>query len=64
MRIKGKLGSGKELEQTILYLPSAYPQSGGTLPLPLDSGCSTAGSAVSYRTSSAAQHIRWGLARL
>jgi len=35
MRIRGKLGSGKELEQTILYLPSAYPQSGGTLPLPL-----------------------------
>jgi Protein of unknown function (DUF499) len=33
MRIRGKLGSGKELEQTILYLPSAYPQSGGTLPL-------------------------------
>ena len=35
MRIKGKLGSGKDLEQSILYLPSAYPQSGGTLPLPL-----------------------------
>jgi hypothetical protein len=34
-RIKGKLGSGKELEQTILLLPGAYPQSGGTLPLPL-----------------------------
>jgi Protein of unknown function (DUF499) len=32
MRIKGKLGSGKELEQTILLLPGAYPQSGGTLP--------------------------------
>jgi hypothetical protein len=35
MRIKGKLGSGKELEQTILLSPAAYPQSGGTLPLPL-----------------------------
>jgi len=35
VRIKGKLGSGKDLEQSILYLPSAYPQSGGTLPLPL-----------------------------
>jgi hypothetical protein len=35
MRIKGKLGSGKELEQTILQVPGAYPQSGGTLPLPL-----------------------------
>ena len=35
LRIKGKLGSGKELEQTILLLPGAYPQSGGTLPLPL-----------------------------
>jgi hypothetical protein len=34
-RIKGKLGSGKELEQTILLLPGAYPQSGGTLPLPI-----------------------------
>jgi hypothetical protein len=32
MRIKGKLGSGKELEQTILLLPGAYPQSGGTSP--------------------------------
>jgi hypothetical protein len=35
MRIKGKLGSGKELEQTVLQVPGAYPQSGGTLPLPL-----------------------------
>lgn len=35
MRIRGKLGSGKELEQTILMLPGASPQSGGTLPLPL-----------------------------
>ncbi len=34
MRIKGKLGSGKELEQTILLLPNAVPSSGGTLPLP------------------------------
>jgi hypothetical protein len=33
MRIKGKLGSGKELEQTILQLPGAYPHSGGMLPL-------------------------------
>jgi len=32
MRIKGKLGSGKELEQTILLLPGAYPQSGGASP--------------------------------
>jgi hypothetical protein len=31
-RIKGKLGSGKELEQTILMLPGAYPQSGGKVP--------------------------------
>ncbi|HEY5911345.1 MAG TPA: DUF499 domain-containing protein [Verrucomicrobiae bacterium] len=35
IRIKGKLGSGKELEQTILQPPGAVPQSGGTLPLPL-----------------------------
>ena len=35
MRIKGRLGSGKDLEQTILMLPGASPQSGGTLPLPL-----------------------------
>ncbi len=35
LRIKGKLGSGKELEQTILLLPGAVPLSGGTLPLPL-----------------------------
>lgn len=34
MRIRGKLGSGKELEQTILLLPNAVPSSGGTLPLP------------------------------
>jgi hypothetical protein len=35
MRIKGKLGSGRELEQTILQLPGAFPQSGGTIPLPM-----------------------------
>jgi hypothetical protein len=35
MRIKGKLGSGKELEQTILQVSGAYPQSGGTLPFQL-----------------------------
>src|SRR5262249_9042849 len=35
MRIKGKLGSGRELDQTTLQLPGAYPQSGGTIPLPL-----------------------------
>jgi hypothetical protein len=35
MRIKGKLGSGRELEQTTLQLPDAYPLSGGTIPLPL-----------------------------
>lgn len=34
MRIKGKLGSGKELEQTILLPPGAYPHSGGTSPPP------------------------------
>jgi hypothetical protein len=34
MRIKGKLGSGKELEQTFMSLPGAVPLSGGTLPLP------------------------------
>src|SRR5439155_20649384 len=34
MRIKGKIGSGKELEQTILLLPGAVPFSGGTLLLP------------------------------
>jgi len=34
MRIKGKLGSGKELEQTILLMPGATPLSGGTLPPP------------------------------
>ena len=33
-RIKGKLGSGKELEQTILQSPGATPQSGGTAPAP------------------------------
>jgi hypothetical protein len=32
MRMRGKLGSGKELEQTILQMPGAHPQSGGTLP--------------------------------
>ena len=31
-RLKGKLGSGKELEQTFLLLPGATPQSGGILP--------------------------------
>jgi hypothetical protein len=35
MRMRGKLGSGKELEQTILQLPGAYPQSGGAVPFPL-----------------------------
>jgi Protein of unknown function (DUF499) len=34
MRIKGKLGSGKELEQTILLRPDATPQSGGAVPIP------------------------------
>lgn len=32
MRLKGKLGSGKELEQTILLTPGATPQSGGGVP--------------------------------
>lgn len=31
-RIKGKLGSGKELEQTTLLMPGAVPQSGGAVP--------------------------------
>ena len=35
IRIKGKLGSGKDLEQTILLLPGVYPQSGGMQPPPL-----------------------------
>jgi hypothetical protein len=35
MRIKGKLGTGKELEQTTLQSPGAYPQSGGKLPIQL-----------------------------
>ncbi len=34
IRIKGKLGSGKELEQTILMLPGAANQSGGAVPPP------------------------------
>ena len=34
MRIRGKLGSGKELEQTILLRPGATPQSGGAVPIP------------------------------
>jgi Protein of unknown function (DUF499) len=34
MRIRGKLGSGKELEQTILFRPGATPQSGGAVPIP------------------------------
>ncbi len=34
MRIRGKLGSGKELEQTILLTPGATPHSGGTVPAP------------------------------
>jgi hypothetical protein len=33
-RIKGKLGSGKELEQTILLPPGAANQSGGAVPPP------------------------------
>jgi hypothetical protein len=33
MRMKGcRIGSGKDLEQTILQPPAAYPQSGGTSP--------------------------------
>lgn len=35
MRIKGKLGSGKELEQTVLLIPGAINQSGGALPKPV-----------------------------
>ena len=34
MRIRGKLGSGKELEQTILSMPGASPHSGGAVSLP------------------------------
>ncbi|MEI7731346.1 MAG: DUF499 domain-containing protein [Verrucomicrobiota bacterium] len=33
MRIKGDIGSGKDLEQTIMLLPGAANQSGGALPL-------------------------------
>lgn len=33
-RIKGKLGSGRELEQTTLQMPSVTPQSGGSIPPP------------------------------
>ncbi len=33
-RIKGKVGSGRELEQTTLLMPGATPQSGGAVPLP------------------------------
>jgi hypothetical protein len=33
-RIKSNLGSGKELEQTILLTPGASPQSGGAVPPP------------------------------
>ena len=32
MRIKGKLGAGKELEQTAMLMPGATPQSGGKVP--------------------------------
>jgi len=32
LRLKGKLGSGKELEQTILLRPGATPHSGGAVP--------------------------------
>ena len=34
-RLKGKLGSGKELEQTTLLTPGATSQSGGTVPPPV-----------------------------
>jgi hypothetical protein len=37
-RMKGKLGSGKELEQTILLLPGASNQSGGSVPPPVAPG--------------------------
>ena len=40
-RIKGKLGSGKELEQTILLPPGAANQSGGALPPPPATATST-----------------------
>ena len=59
IRIKGKLGSGKELEQTILHLPGAYPQSGGTLPFPLTPTTQQSATPPSAsRSCSAAQHIR------
>ncbi len=35
LRLKGKLGSGKELEQTILLRPGATPHSGGAIPPPV-----------------------------
>jgi len=34
-RIKGKIGSGRELEQTTLLLPGAIPYSGGAAPPPI-----------------------------
>ncbi len=41
MRMKGKLGSGKELEQTILLIPGAFNQSGGAVPPPVTPGIAT-----------------------
>jgi hypothetical protein len=37
-RMKGKLGSGKELEQTILLIPGASNQSAGAVPPPVTPG--------------------------
>jgi hypothetical protein len=41
MRMKGKLGSGKELEQTILLTPGAANQSAGAVPTPVAPGLTT-----------------------
>jgi len=38
MRMKGKLGSGKELEQTVLLIPGASNQSAGAVPPPVTPG--------------------------
>ena len=54
--MKGKLGSGKELEQTMLFLPNAYPQSGGKLPISR-AGTTPQPSPAANPERSAAQHI-------
>jgi hypothetical protein len=46
MRIKGELGSGKDLEQTILLIPGAANQSGGAVPPPQISITNSPGAVV------------------